>query len=178
MPHLNAKSLLISASLLATVFVQAEVADGDKPINAAANSSEHDQKNGRHVLNGKVEITQGTLSLVCDQAVLQETRDGEQTVHAVGKPVKFRQKMEGQNVWLDGKADKLDYDSKSGEVVLAGNAWVKRGEDETNASTITYNTATEVYRTIGTATVPAGADGRVKMVIQPKKKPAESPAKP
>lgn len=178
MRHLNVKHFVTACLGIVMGYAHAEVADGYKAIHAAANASDHDQKNGRHVLSGKVEITQGTLSLNCDQAVLQETKDGEQTVHAEGKPVKFRQKMEGQNVWLDGKADKLDYDSKSGEVVLAGNAWVKRGDDETNASTITYNTTTEVYRTIGSTSPAAGEDGRVKMVIQSKKKPVESAAKP
>ncbi|GLR14063.1 lipopolysaccharide transport periplasmic protein LptA [Chitinimonas viridis] len=177
MPRLNAKLLLTSALTLLAPLALAEKADSGKPINVDAGRVSQDQKTGRSVLEGGVRLVQGTLSLDADQAVITEQADGEQTVQASGRPVKFKQKMEGQEVWLDARSDKLDYDSKTGDVKLTGNAWLKRGQDELSGSHIVYNSVTEIFRAEGNASATPGTDGRVKLVIQPKKKP-ESQAKP
>jgi len=173
------RGLGILASLaLLPVLAHAELADSYKPINVDAGRVAQDQKAGRAVLEGGVHLTQGTLSLDADTATIIDMPNGERVVHAVGRQVKFRQKMEGQNLWLDAKADKLDYDSKSGEVKLTGNAWVKKGEDESTGSLMTYNSVSEQFSAEGGAGTSSNADGRVRMVIQSKKKAPEGEAKP
>ncbi|QDQ26406.1 lipopolysaccharide transport periplasmic protein LptA [Chitinimonas arctica] len=174
----NLSTLCLGAFLLLAPQARAELADSEKPMLVEAGRGGLADKAGRAVLEGGVKMTQGTLSVDADQAVIQKQADGEQTVHAEGRPVKFRQRMEGQQGWLDARAAKLDYDSGSGNVKLVGNAWLKHGEDEISGSVITYNTHTEIYSAEGGPATANGETGRIKMIIQPKKKPAESPAKP
>ncbi|WP_460534089.1 lipopolysaccharide transport periplasmic protein LptA [Chitinimonas naiadis] len=168
---------LLAGLAVLPLLAYAELADSYKPIHVDAGRVSQDQKAGRAILEGGVKLTQGTLSLDADNAVMQEMPNGERVVHAEGRQVKFRQKMEGQNVWLEARADKLDYDSKTGEVKLRGNAWVKKGEDESTGALMTYNSVTEQFQAEG-APATATNDGRVRMVIQPKKKAPEVEAKP
>ncbi|WP_269531264.1 lipopolysaccharide transport periplasmic protein LptA [Chitinimonas sp. BJYL2] len=177
MPLLSAKRLLSTLLLVLPAMAAAELADGYKPIEVDAGRATQDQKSGQAVLEGGVKITQGTLTLEADRAVMQETAGGDHTVQATGKPVKFKQRLESKLAWLDAHADKLDYDSKTGEVKLMGNAWLKRGEDEISGNRITYNSVTEKYAAEGSPP-DASSDGRVRMVIQSKKKPAEGQPKP
>jgi lipopolysaccharide export system protein LptA len=77
--------------------------------------------------------------------------------------------------WLDGHADKIEYDSKSGDVLLIGHGWMKRGEeDELNSTVVTYNMNTEVYTAEGGQrfNMPATPNERSVLIIHPKKKPA------
>lgn len=178
-PH--ARPWLAFTLLLLAGAAHAELADRDKEIVIRADQAGMNEKTGEHVLTGRVHITQGTMVVDADRANQLNRSDGSQLVRAEGRPVKFRQKMEGQNTWLDAHGDRVDYDSKSGDVKLSGNAWLKRGEDEFTGSTIVYNTNTEVYHAEGGPHAPAATgdapQGQVKIVIQPKKK-TETPAKP
>jgi lipopolysaccharide export system protein LptA len=96
--------------------------------------------------------------------------------------VRFRQKLEAAAGWMDAHADRLEYDSKSGDVRLLGNAWLKKGGDEITGNLVTYNTNTEIYRAEGGKTAVAGNQnndgGRVHIVIQPKAQAAQTQAKP
>ncbi|MBV8656526.1 MAG: lipopolysaccharide transport periplasmic protein LptA [Burkholderiales bacterium] len=183
-PSLFAVLALVGVAIPA----HAELADRDQPIAVDAATGESNGKTNTRTLDGDVHLNQGTLSIMADHAIMQANAEGDQHVTANGRPVKFRQKMEASPDWLDAKADKLEYDSKSGDVRLLGNAWLKRGGDEINGSVVTYNTNTEIYRAEGgkrsaAEGVPASGD-RVHMIIQPKKKtdtaakPADAQAKP
>lgn len=184
MPRPNAERLLqlcLLASLALTA--QAELADRSKPIHIDAGSGQRDEKKGLSVLEGGVKLTQGSLSLQADKATLQALPSGDQQVRAQGRPVAFRQKLEGERGWLEARADKLEYDSSNGEVRLMGQAWLKSGGDEISASSISYNTQTEQYRAEGSPASTPGSDGRLRMVIQPRVKtepatPAEGQSKP
>ena len=178
--HRIIPSLLATLTLFGlAVPAHAELADRDQPIAVDAASGESNGKTNTRTLDGDVHLNQGTLSISADHAVMQASAEGDQHVTANGRPVKFRQKMEASPGWLDAHSDRLEYDSKSGDVRLLGNAWLKRGGDEITGSVVTYNTNTEVYRaeggkrSTGDGVAPSG--DRVHMIIQPKKKPDAAP---
>lgn len=185
MPRPNLELLAVLASLLISP-AMAELADRSKPIHIDAGSGSRDERNGLSVLEGGVTLEQGTLSLKAERATLQQQPSGDQQVRAQGRPVEFRQKLEGGRGRLEARAEKLEYDSKTGDVKLIGQAWLKSGGDEISASSINYNTQTEQYRAEGGTPTAAGSDGRLRMVIQPRikpeaagsDKPAEGPSKP
>ncbi|WP_374348277.1 lipopolysaccharide transport periplasmic protein LptA [Chitinimonas sp.] len=173
----------LAAILLAALALHshAELADRSLPMHISAKSAEADDKAGVRRLIDDVRITQGTMVFTADLATVLETRSG-QKVTGEGRPVKFRQKMEASADWLDAVADRLEYDSQTGDVRLLGHAWLKKGADELVGNLITYNTNTEKYRAeggkgVGVAGSTPADDGRVHMVIQPKQKPADGKAK-
>ncbi|MBV8464834.1 MAG: lipopolysaccharide transport periplasmic protein LptA [Burkholderiales bacterium] len=165
-----------AAVALLALPVCAEKADRDQDMVVTyKNRAENDNKTQTVTLDGDVHVVQGTLTLVCDHAVVVKSADGsDQHVTAVGHPATFRERMDdGQ--WLDGHSDKIEYDSKSGDVLLVGHGWMKRGEqDELNSQLVTYNMNTEVYtaedgKRLGLAPSP---NQQSVLIIHPKKKAA------
>jgi lipopolysaccharide export system protein LptA len=170
---------LVAAGLIALLALpaQAERADRDQEIHADFDRSSVEQKTGTstYTFDGDVHVTQGTLAIVSDHAVSVKGADDNQHITAVGHPATFRERMENGIDWLDGHSDRIEYDQKTGDVKLIGNAWVRRAQDELTGAIVTYNTNTEVYTTDGSAKSdkPGGPTmpGRGHLIIQPKKKP-------
>lgn len=177
MPSPNIERRLAAALLAgAALFAHAELADRDKPAHVDADTVDVDQKTGLRTLNGDVRLTQGTLSMFADRTTILQLPDGSMKATGEGRPVRFKQKMEASPDWMEGHADRIEYDNKSGDVHLLGNAWVKKGGDEVTSPVISYNTITEKYRAEGKAGVanststPTGG-GRVHIDITPTPKP-------
>lgn len=183
MPNLHASRLVLAclACGLAGSGV-AEQADRDKPIHVEADTatvSQKDKNNKSTLLERNVRMTQGTMEVLADRATIRENAAGEQSVTAEGNPVKFRQKLDGDQGWMDGRSDRLEYNSARNEARLIGHAYLKRAEDEARGEVITYNTEASEWKVIS-GPASGTKDGRVEFVIQPRKKPvpAQLPAKP
>ncbi|TCP15581.1 lipopolysaccharide export system protein LptA [Crenobacter luteus] len=163
--------LIVAAALLALVAgpAAAEQADRKKPIEITADSGTLDQLKGVTVWQGNVIVVQGTLRATADQVTVTRDAQGRQTLQGVGRPATFRQKLEGRPEYIEGQASRVDYTSASNQVVLTGNARVRRGADVVSGSVITYNTETEVYQVSGgAATAPGQSKGRVTVILQPR----------
>ncbi|XLM19955.1 lipopolysaccharide transport periplasmic protein LptA, partial [Chromobacterium piscinae] len=101
-----------------------------KPIEITSdNGCTMDQIKGISICNGNVVVIQGTLRLNADKVVATQDQQGNQTMHATGRIVTFRQKMDRDGGWVEGQSSVLDYDSAKHLVVLTGNARVKRNGD-------------------------------------------------
>ncbi|MFN4237296.1 MAG: lipopolysaccharide transport periplasmic protein LptA [Vogesella sp.] len=168
MHHRLLLALLLSATAPAAL---AEKADSSKPIEVNADSAALDQKQGVNVFEGNVVITQGTLSLRADKTVTTRDASGRQKLVATGNPVHFRQKLDGQTEYVDGRAARVDYDSASNTVILTGKAVVTRGKDMVAGELISYNTVTEVYQVKGQGATSTAPKGRVTIILQPQEKP-------
>ena len=163
-------SLMLALLLCATsTAALAEKADSSKPIEVNADSASLDQKQGVNVFEGNVVITQGTLNLRAQKTVTTQDASGRQKLQASGNPVYFRQKLDGQNAYIDGQASRVDYDSASNTVTLTGKAQVKRGKDVVTGEQISYNTVSEIYQVKGQGSNNTG--GRVTIILQPQEKP-------
>lgn len=168
MRHRLLLALLLSATAPA---VLAEKADSSKPIEVNADSAALDQKQGVNVFEGNVIITQGTLSLRAEKTVATRDAAGRQKLVATGNLVQFRQKLDGQSEYVDGRATRVDYDSSSNTVILTGKAVVTRGKDMVSGEIISYNTVTEVYQVKGQGAGSTAPKGRVTIILQPQEKP-------
>lgn len=158
---------LLLISCLA-VPAHADKADRDKPIEISADKGTLDQKKGTTVWEGNVDVKQGTLLIQADKVIVVRDTKGQQQLQASGGPVKFRQKIDGSNEFVEGSANSVQYDNGSDLAILTGNARIKRGMDSVSGSRIVYNTATENYEVNGSAN---GSTGRVTVILQPKSKP-------
>jgi lipopolysaccharide export system protein LptA len=171
------------ACLLCLLFVpcaQAEKADRDKPINLEADTMEVDDMAKVSTYTGNVRLTQGTLLILADKLVVRQDKDGFSSATALGNPVSFRQKREGVDEYIEGWANRIEYDGRRDRVELFGNARVRRGQDEVRGSYIAYDARTEFYQVKGgpEAVTETNPKGRVRAVIQPKAKNPPPPPAP
>jgi lipopolysaccharide export system protein LptA len=163
----------LCAALLASP-VHAEKADRDKPVNLEADAVTLDDIKKVSVYEGNVVLSQGTMMLRADRVQVTQNAGGLDKVAATGRPVAFRQKIDGRDEFIEGFANRIEYDSGKSQLELIGEAQLRRGSDELRGAQISYNANTEFYKVVGQpdAKTPAG---RVRAVIRPKPR-TEQPA--
>ncbi len=158
----------------------AERTDRDKPIHVEADRLSLDDLKKESVFEGNVQLTQGSLMLRADRIVVRQDEQGFNYAVAYGSPAYIRQKREGYDEYIEGYAQRLEYDGKQDKVEMFTSARIKKGIDEVRGDYISYNAVTEFYEVIGggpSAGTPANPQGRVRAVIQPKSK-LEKPDRP
>ena len=154
-----------------TASAHGERADRDKPVSLEADRVEIDDQKKEAVFHGNVTLTQGTLVIKADRVIVKQDADGFQYGIAYGSPAYFRQKREGVDEYIDGYADRLEYNGKAEKLEMFTNARLQRGADEVRGDYISYNAATEFFQVIGggkTVATPGNPHGRVRAIIQPK----------
>ena len=163
----------LGAALLASP-AHAEKADRDKPINLEADTVTLDDIRKISVYEGNVILSQGTLMLRADRVQVTQNAEGLDKVVASGRPVSFRQKVDGRDEFIEGYARRIEYAGATSQLELIGEARLRRNGDELRGAQISYNANTEFYKVVGQpdAQTPAG---RVRAVIRPKPR-AEQPA--
>jgi lipopolysaccharide export system protein LptA len=181
-PRLSPRGSVAIAALLALWLAgpaQAEKADRAKPLNVAADrQGTVDLLKQVVVFSGNVIITKGTIVIKADRVEVRETPDGYRTAVAIGgttRPATFRQKRDGVDEYIDGQAERLEYDDKADTIRFVNNAIVRRLRgaaigDEITGSLITYDNTTEVFSVSGgsTANASPGGSGRVRAVLTPR----------
>ena len=159
----------------------AEKADRDKPIDLEADTVTVNDAKKTSIYTGNVILTQGTLEIHGDKLIVREDKEGFQHSTSTGNPTTFKQKMEGKSEYMSGSAQRIEYDGRMDKVQLYTKAWVKRGEDIVHGDYISYEANAEYAEVIGggqQAATPDTPTGRVKAVIQPKKKTVTAPPEP
>lgn len=167
------------AALALCMPAQAEKADRTKPLNVAADSQGTvDLLKQIIVFSGNVIITKGTIVMKADRVEVRELPDGYRVAVATGnasRPATFRQKRDGVDEFIDGQAQRLEYDERSDTVRFVNQAVVRRLRgatiaDEITGNVISYDNTTEVFSVQGgaQAATPANPGGRVRAVLTPR----------
>ncbi|MFA9440643.1 lipopolysaccharide transport periplasmic protein LptA [Uliginosibacterium sp. sgz301328] len=169
LPVLTVVALLLAQPVAAL----AERADREKPVNIEADKLTVDDRNKVQTFEGRVKLTQGTLVITADKVVVTQDADGFQKGVATGGAgglSRFRQKREGRDEYIEGEAERIDYDGKTDRAQLFRRSYVKSGRDEVRGQYIEYDGVTENYLVTNgpNATVQQGVPERVRAVIQPK----------
>lgn len=158
-----------------TNYAIAEKTDRNNPINLEADSVVVDDGKKTSTFQGNVSLNQGTLSIKSDKMVVILDQSNQfKFGTAYGSPNKqvlFRQKREGANEYIEGYADRIEYDSKADFVQLIHNARLKRNQDDARGQYISYNAKTEVYKVLGSSNEKSSnnnGNNRVKITIYPK----------
>ena len=108
---------------------------------------------------------------------VRESPDGYRSAVAIGSASQhatFRQKRDAPDEWIEGDAERLEYDGKSDVIRFVNNASVRRlrganAADELTGNLVTYDSATEVFNVTGGAQkTAANPGGRVRAVLMPK----------
>lgn len=171
--------MALAMGMLSPLAAHAEKADRDKPIELEADTVTVNDAKKTSIYTGNVILTQGTLIIRGDKLVVREDSQGFQHSTSYGNPTTFKQKREGKDEYMEGSAQRIEYDGRMDKVQLYTKAWVKRADDIVHGDYIMYDANAEYSEVIGGGSQGATAatpTGRVKAVIQPKNKPAASPA--
>lgn len=163
--------MAFAIALSVAVVAHAEKADRDKPVTLEADRVEIDDQKKESTFLGNVTLTQGTLMIKGDRVVVKQDANGFQFGVAYGAPAYFRQKREGVEDYIEGFAQRLEYDGKAEKVEMFSAARLQRGNDEVRGDYISYNAATEFFQVVGggkSAATPGNPHGRVRAIIQPK----------
>ena len=167
--------LLACLGILAAAPARAERADRDKPVNLEADRISVDDAKKVQVLEGNVQLVQGTLVIRTGKLVVTQDAEGFQKGVAHGGEgglARFRQKREGRNEYVDGEAERIEYESRAEKAEFFGRAVVRSGLDEVRGQYISFDGKTEQYLVTGgpnaTSAAAAGRPERVRAVIQSK----------
>lgn len=181
---LSAVALVLSVSAPGA---RAEKADRTKPIVVDADQpGTFDLQRQVVVFSGNVVISQGTLSLRAERVEVRETREGQRVALAVGsaaQPARYRQKRDGLDEWIEGSAERIEYDTRSDTLKLTGSATVRRLRgtevaDEIAGSSIVWDNGAGLFTVSGGTPTPANPSGRIRAVLAPRAEPAASAAAP
>jgi lipopolysaccharide export system protein LptA len=178
MSKLHRPSLLLIMLMLLTFNARAEKADRDKPIDLEADTVTVNDAKKTSTYTGNVILTQGTLIIRGDKLIVREDQEGFQHSTSYGNPTTFKQKREGKNEYIEGSGQRIEYDARMDKVQLYTKAWVKRADDVVNGDYIMYDANAEYAEVLGGGAQPGTPSGRVKAVIQPKKKAVPASGQP
>lgn len=168
-----AVTLMFSAFAAGTA--RAEKADREKPINIEADRVTVDDAKQIATFIGRVVLTQGTLVIRGDRMEVRQDDQGFKHGTTWGALAYFKQKRDGYDEYIEGWAERIEYDSRANKMEMFNRALMKKGNDEVRGHYISYNANTEFFQVTGGGTkAAAGSDGRVHAVIQPK--PKDKPA--
>lgn len=158
--------------------LHAEKADSTKPTNIEADQMAYDDVKQVNTFTGNVVLTRGTLLMRANKLIVTQDPQGYQYATLLGGAkgvATFRQKRDaGNNQWIEGEAERIEYDGKIEIVKLFTRAKMRRLEgpkvtDEVEGEFISYDSHAEFFTVHNTNTgesKPGG--GRIKAVIQPR----------
>jgi lipopolysaccharide export system protein LptA len=171
---------LLACALLTCTPATAEKADREKPINLEADRVSIDDAKQLAIFEGNVLLTQGTLQIRGDRMEVRQDKDGFKYGITWGNLAYFRQKRDGYDEYIEGWAERIEYDGRAETMQMFNRAQMRRGEDEVRGNYISYDSRTEFFKVTGIEDKAAAAgkpEGRVRAVIQPKPKD-KPPANP
>ena len=182
--------LLAAAALLAAQAPQAaaERADRDKPTQLEGNKCVTEELKQFSVCSGNVVLTRGTLRIAGERMEVREDPEGYRHATVTAAPgalATFRQRQDttraGVAEYVEGAAERIEYDERAETVRLAGRALWKRLEneqprDEIAGNLIVYDSRNATYSVAGAR--DDSGDGRVRLILSPRQDSASAPAAP
>jgi lipopolysaccharide export system protein LptA len=192
-PLLPAARSTLAGLLLCSMLVPAlaEKADRYQKMEVESDQSgKVDLQNQVVTFSGNVVITKGTLVIRAARVEVRQTPDGYQYATAFGGPAlaTFRQKRDGVNEFIEGEAERLEYDGRADTVRFVNKAQGRRTRggavvDEVTGALITWDNTAELFTVAAapgapaTSTTPAVAGGRARAVFSaPQGSPAAAEA--
>ncbi len=181
--------LVFALLVMAATSAFAEKADRTKPLHYKANSGECDDLKQICVLVGDVVLTKGTMRATGERVQIRKDPEGYQygvIIAAPGKLATFRQRRDsskpGVEEFVEGYAERIEYDERADAVKLITRARVRLLEnevprDELRGDSITYDQRNAKYFVSGgkPSADPNNPDGRVRGTIAPRVDASDDP---
>ena len=120
MNSLRATALLL---LIAAAWpAAAERADREKEIVVGADRLTADDANRTSTFEGSVVITQGSMRMTASRVTVKEDADRHKFYVANGAPVTFRQKRDNVDEFVEGFAERAEFDDRNDVLGISGRA--------------------------------------------------------
>ncbi|HED13418.1 MAG TPA: lipopolysaccharide transport periplasmic protein LptA [Gammaproteobacteria bacterium] len=136
---------------------QALKSDRNQPMVVDAREIEMDFRNGSRIYTGKVKAKQGSMKLTADKVELYLKNGSLDKGFAWGKRAVFRQRPDGKDADVIGKALKIEIYQNKNLVILKGKASITQDGSTISGKKITYNMETDKMKVLG----------NTKTVVQP-----------
>lgn len=172
--------------VLACGAARAEKADSLKDLDIKANSGLANTGRNAATIEGDVVLTRGTLIVKAEKAVTREDPEGYTYATfwaAPGKLATFRQKRDGGDLWVEGEAERIEYDGKLEIVKFFSKARVAQLEgakvtQQAVGPYISYDSRTEEVAVLNSVTGESKkGGGRVEFTFKSNRKgPPAAPA--
>ncbi|MGB7651261.1 MAG: lipopolysaccharide transport periplasmic protein LptA [Gallionella sp.] len=173
---LLSKIKIVACLLLIAPLAHAELADREQPLQIEADQVWLDQAKQISTFTGHVKFDQGTLQLRGTKVVVSQDAQGYKLGQVTGDTASFRQKREGLNEYVEGYAQRIEYDTHTQILDLYGQARLKREGDFIHGEHINYNSQTEIFVVNDGGQVGNVPTKRVRAVLQPRSQvPAVNP---
>jgi lipopolysaccharide export system protein LptA len=163
--------MIAAAAIACATGALAERADREKEIVIGADRLTADDANRTSTFDGNVVVTQGTMRITAAKVTVRE--DAERFKHYVasGAPVTFRQKRDKVDEWIEGFAERAEFDDRNDVLKLFNRARVKSNQNEITGDFISCDMRRELCDVSGAPPGKAAPpDSRVKVIILPPKK--------
>ena len=174
--------LLTVLCALAAGAASAEKGDRQQPMNIEADALRYDDLKQVSVFTGNVVLTRGTIIIRGARIEVRQDPQGYQygvVTAAPGQRAFFRQKRDGDNEFIEGESETIEYDGKADVFKLIKDARLRRLRgtqvtDTVSGTNIQYNSLTDVFTVDGGA--QRGSE-RVRATLTPRSAASE-PARP
>lgn len=174
-----ALGLPLAAATAAAPEAFAEKGDRERDIQVLADRLTADDTRKEAVYEGNVVITQGTMRITSARIVVREDPEGYRTFVATGAPVTFRQKRDKTGDWIDGSAQRAEFDDRNDLLKLYDGARLRSSQGELTGDFISYDRAKEFFEVTGAPPgAPPAPGSRVKAIIIPQKRGETGTAAP
>ena len=158
------KNIPLSFVMLLTLGVlvfpaRAEKADRNKEMNIEADAMRYDDVKQLNIFSGNVVLTKGSIVMRAARIEVRQDPDGYQFGTITGTAEKrafFRQKREGQDEYIEGESELIEYDGRADTVKFSRKALLRRLRgatlaDEITGAVIVYENLTETFSVDGCA---------------------------
>ncbi len=139
--------------------------DAQQAIHITADSATRNDQTGITVYKGDVLLTQGSMKVIGDSIELRQSGTRVSTIIAKGSPAEFQQRPEAGKEVTHAYGEVLDYNIRTKELEITGQAKISQGSDSFSGNRIIYDMNRSTVNAFG----DNSANGqRVQMIIQPK----------
>lgn len=169
--------LLLCAGLALAGAAHAEKGDRQQPMNVEADALRYDDLKQVSIFTGNVVLTRGTIVIKGARIEVRQDPQGYQfgvVTAAEGKRATFRQKRDGDDEFVEGESETIEYDGRADVFKLIKNAQLRRlrgtqVSDVVTGNVIQYNSLTDVF-TVDGGSQQGGAQGggRVRATLTPR----------
>ncbi|TSE35640.1 lipopolysaccharide transport periplasmic protein LptA [Tepidimonas charontis] len=180
LPCLGPLAALTAGLILgAAPAARAERADRFAPLQAEADALRYDDARQTSVFSGRVLISKGSIRIRADQVEVRQDNQGHQFGVALGSATQrafYRQKREGLDEYIEGEAERIEYDGQADRVTFRGQAELRRYRgtqlsDHTSGAVIVYDNRNDTFSVDGAPASGGGArpGERVRAVLTPRR---------
>jgi lipopolysaccharide export system protein LptA len=154
--------LVLTATVLIPTLGWTLSDDAQQPVNISADNARFDEKAGEAMYRGNVVVIQGTLKVQGDTLTLRVDEQGAlTTARTIGKPARYQQRTDPTKGLVNATANEIEFDHRTGTLVLIGNALLKQDGTSFSGPRIVYSTEKKQIEASG------NSEQRVHLVLPP-----------